>query len=461
MSKYNVGDKVKVVRLCGTSNLEIGQVGFITEISYDCNFSALNESTTGYRIGNEICCWEPECNLESVTKKQEYADFDIKGSAACVIAFKEAVEQLGWKYSTFNRFESSKMHLPLHFKITTGNKYIRTGEFSLAIDGGIIFNLPQQFSEALEYAKNALESVKPKYIDWQVGMYAYAEKQHRDDYRESNYIPIFKIAEINGIMENTDSDVYLRPTKGHALGVHQRNCRVATKEEYDAYMKKRTIQWEVGMYVYGMNPDYHFINNVTRITEKTSDTYFKIEQNDGSNPGGISTTSLSKYRIATKEEIQDHLRKEAKRRGYVNGVKYKGQTYSAIATVKDDNSFMYYTEKYGMTDYLTDGGGDSIYANGKWAEILPNEVVCNFGDVKFTIKDGIAKCTYGNVDTEEVAGVIHEIIGETRFCGYKLEQVGNVGIYNYKDSTTLKFGCKTGTLGELKELLRLLKESEK
>ena len=74
-------------------------------------------------------------------------------------------------------------------------------------------------------------------------------------------------------------------------------------------------------------------------------------------------------RQATATEIETALRKEAERRGFKKGVKYKGALYGHEEKIKSEFNYFSHGEK----EYLTDGYGDSVYHNGNWAEIIEDE----------------------------------------------------------------------------------------
>lgn len=78
--------------------------------------------------------------------------------------------------------------------------------------------------------------------------------------------------------------------------------------------------------------------------------------------------SNNKYwtKVTDNSIIERYLIQEAKRRGYVDGTKYK--YYSHIETVGNCKNFKY----NGIVgyQYLTDGCGGSVFYDGKWAEII-------------------------------------------------------------------------------------------
>ena len=83
-------------------------------------------------------------------------------------------------------------------------------------------------------------------------------------------------------------------------------------------------------------------------------------------------------RKATRTEIETALRKEAERRGFKRGVKYKGASYNWTEYIH--GSLEYFKDG----DVLTDGYGESVYKQGKWAEILEDKVKFFDWDVEYT-----------------------------------------------------------------------------
>jgi len=84
--------------------------------------------------------------------------------------------------------------------------------------------------------------------------------------------------------------------------------------------------------------------------------------------------SIERIRFSEQVSKSDYdkqeLLEEAKRRGYVKGVRYISAYLSAHeAIIKED--IKYYEHSVGVQ--LTDGCGGSIYFNGKWAEIIPQK----------------------------------------------------------------------------------------
>ena len=73
-------------------------------------------------------------------------------------------------------------------------------------------------------------------------------------------------------------------------------------------------------------------------------------------------------RKATPTEIETALIKEAETRGFKKGVKYKGASFNWTEYIH--GSLRYFKD----VDTLTDGYGESVYKQGKWASIVEDKV---------------------------------------------------------------------------------------
>ena len=79
-------------------------------------------------------------------------------------------------------------------------------------------------------------------------------------------------------------------------------------------------------------------------------------------------------------EIETALRKEAERRGFKKGVKYEGVSNGFdVCSIKGQLKY------YEGEDCLTDGYGNSVYHNGKWAEIVQDKVTFFDWDVEYGV----------------------------------------------------------------------------
>lgn len=89
----------------------------------------------------------------------EYENFSVKGSRNQIIAFKEAVEEIGWKLEIFN----VKTDENLMFFETK----VKCCNFSHTTSTEKIFVLPTEFTAALTYAKEAFDSINtPKFVKY-------------------------------------------------------------------------------------------------------------------------------------------------------------------------------------------------------------------------------------------------------------------------------------------------------
>jgi hypothetical protein len=177
----------------------------------------------------------------------------------------------------------------------------------------------EQFTEAEEICPHLFE-LSPEF---KIGDWVYAEKQYIEDYRNSEYIPIFQIKDFNNTNE------FLRPVKGESTGIHRKYCRLATQSEID---------------------------EVKDIRIKTS----KPQQ-----PYLASTTGISMIDIQA----------EAKRR-FPIGCRFKNTDGYEYMLVDD---YVVY-EISGNRIWASNSLG-CLYYDGKWAELIniPETVVVNMG----------------------------------------------------------------------------------
>lgn len=80
----------------------------------------------------------------------------------------------------------------------------------------------------------------------------------------------------------------------------------------------------------------------------------------------LTIWSQHNLRLATDEEVKTALVKEAEKRGFKNGVKYKNVNTEEqeTQTIKD------FKHIFCSTSFLTDGWGGAIFKDGIWAEII-------------------------------------------------------------------------------------------
>ena len=78
------------------------------------------------------------------------------------------------------------------------------------------------------------------------------------------------------------------------------------------------------------------------------------------------------WELATEEEVREALIKEAKKRGYKEGVKCKFGIIEDIRTL-ETNDFEFKLEYNTLVIKRKDGNSDIIFRNGKWNEIIEEE----------------------------------------------------------------------------------------
>ena len=105
----------------------------------------------------------------------------------------------------------------------------------------------------------------------------------------------------------------------------------------------------------------------------------------GNHTGWIDLNS-GRWSPCPHSEVEDMMIKEAEKRGFVKGVRYK----CVLAGTKEElkKEFKLYP---GTANQLTDGWGGSVFYNGQWAEIIKDDVIEIGGyEVYFAVNGGIA-----------------------------------------------------------------------
>ena len=120
-----------------------------------------------------------------------------------------------------------------------------------------------------------------------------------------------------------------------------------------------------------------YIHRITKIQGNQAHSDWFYEKDTGKIVGeGFNYLGVLKK--ATPEQIETALIKEAERRGFKRGVKYKGASYNWTEYIH--GSLEYFKDG----DVLTDGYGESVYKQGKWAEIVEDKVKFFDWDVEYT-----------------------------------------------------------------------------
>ena len=228
-------------------------------------------------------------------------NFGVKGSLPLLMALKEEVEKLGWKYDSNFSSGYSENSPDLYFKADRPKDDLKVNHFSFSnVYNGIIYNLPQQWYECLKAASELEEDI-PEYvkaIDTSIssfgGIPIGLEKGKIYKVLGTNKCPscgesLYKINLDSGRPKycsvcdtgGLPSDVY-----------HTFRFRSSTKEAYEKQQEKVKIQkllkkvepWAIGTYVvflkeYGGNPK-GTISSVVRTRERTIETEANMFQTD-------------------------------------------------------------------------------------------------------------------------------------------------------------------------------------
>jgi len=121
---------------------------------------------------------------------------------------------------------------------------------------------------------------------------------------------------------------------------------------------------------------------VIAINENRSDCIFKISKIystyvNGSdikqNEDNYSKWTFNSIRLATHSEIEQHLIKVAKEKGFKEGVKYSTICFYEHGSIHKGRGKYEYHESDDYMDMGTDTFRATIYKQGKWAEIIPEK----------------------------------------------------------------------------------------
>jgi len=140
-------------------------------------------------------------------------------------------------------------------------------------------------------------------------------------------------------------------------------------------------EFKVGDWVFEKERVFTMRPRVTRITkiEKTNEEP-RIWAEDYSGTSWMVEGEFKReYRLATPAEIEEHLKKEAERRGYKPGVRIKymlqgglSDIHERIITIRDID-FRYDSLEDELCLYSCGNFSARLYSQGKWAEILPDK----------------------------------------------------------------------------------------
>ena len=149
--------------------------------------------------------------------------------------------------------------------------------------------------------------------------------------------------------------------------------------ELKAELLKEEPEFKVGDWVCNRDAPDTFIGRVTEIIGNNIyyDRYDYIEN----------------CRHATEQEIKDHLVKEAEKRGFKEGIKWKNPLFDWDCV---DTNIAGRDFKYDRNNDQLYFGGNTVYYNGKWAEIIKEEPICTIDGVEYsesTLRSIIKKAT--------------------------------------------------------------------
>ncbi len=138
--------------------------------------------------------------------------------------------------------------------------------------------------------------------------------------------------------------------------------------------KQAEEEFKVGDWVVNTVCNNSSVHYITR----TDGIYLYVEWNGKETK--LSHKDSKNNRHATNEEIQAHLKKEADKRGFKNGITYIDSQSNEQAVLQDFDGLTYYAHN----DNFTDGWGGAICYDGKWAEIIEDKIMIDKYEVRFS-----------------------------------------------------------------------------
>ena len=113
----------------------------------------------------------------------------------------------------------------------------------------------------------------------------------------------------------------------------------------------------------------HFVTKITDSKEYFAYGFsFSNEWKNNKGFGSVNDYTNKNFRLATNKEVEEALIKEAKKRGFKEGVEFKSvSSGNSIERVYD--VFSYYSNQ----NQLCSAGG-SVFIGGKWAEIIKETI---------------------------------------------------------------------------------------
>jgi len=318
--------------------------------------------------------------IKQTEMRQLAKTFKITGSEALLGAIGKELINLG--YTT--ELESSTVN-PLYI----ANSYScpeTIGQYKDLFYGNITskwdvtFNLPSQYNEALAFAKEQLSDKywvkEPKFKVGDMVIVVPSDNTFSAYPRAIGYI--FKLHSDNFDDNGKLHKVFCEVNQKFIINYREKDIRLATPEEVKAFEEKSKPKFKVGDWIIY---DGNHKSGLYQLKEKRVDGGFN-DTNDQ-----YRDTTHSGYRLATREEIEEHLLSEAKRR-YPAGTVFRSAAdpkgMGRIFKVKDA-PYMWNRGSY--VNSVANGGEGLLYINGEWAEIITNSkptVEINGYEAEFT-----------------------------------------------------------------------------
>ena len=344
-------------------------------------------------------------------KKFKNERWVINGPVSLLKAFKEELDTIGireekcWNYSRELGVDTERIILGSH---TEGYGY-----YSTTMNDYKNFYLPQDWQEALDYVSEEVKEI-PEYVECIVNNFSYYLKGQISKVDDKG-----QIEDLDG--EYTDFMKWPRDKKCFKPSTKEAYEAQKPKLEVGRWYKKNTegIAYYGGKFpqCYGINSGEKWVNGV----------YWFHDEDD--------------WIEASKEEVQEALVAEAKRRGFKKGVtiaKTGINNNLGFTPYPISGRFMFYP-----SDNLLDSNGQGyVFKDGEWAEPIdttPDIIINNYKAEFFSdyVQFGCAR-----ISKEAIGDIIDAIEDKD------LEDTG----FGNRAVTGIQIGTGLFTIPQLREI---------
>ncbi|KKP65128.1 MAG: hypothetical protein UR61_C0032G0012, partial [candidate division WS6 bacterium GW2011_GWE1_34_7] len=176
------------------------------------------------------------------------------------------------RYIKFKKLENSGNYNKIYFlELIEDGKHEYSNDYWANTELEDSLELLTDLSEIQQYLP--LDHVD-KVREFKIGDWIYAEKQGRNyDYRNSKYIPIFQVEDINSCDK---FPTWLRPVLGESTGIDSKYCRLASQSEIDSVNPKKEFILPEKWYI-EITDENKQISNDWKIKQRFNDSLFKYD----------------------------------------------------------------------------------------------------------------------------------------------------------------------------------------